>query len=111
MFPLYGWRRRYPEFDAACTPSEDEKRAAVEAALFHRATGYSHRSVKILTVDKLVQKVKYTEHYPPDVAAIKYYLNNRDRANWSEKTEVEQSGGVTVKVIGGLPGETEEETK
>ena len=31
-----------------------------------------------------------------DVQAIKYYLNNRDNANWRDKQEIEHSGEVVT---------------
>ena len=105
---LWRWRKQYPEFAAASQTNEAERVAAMHAAAFHRGVGYSYESEKIMVVNGEVIRVPVVEHCPPDPSVLKYYLNNRDRANWSEKTEVEQSGGVTIRVTGGLPDQEDE---
>lgn len=67
-------------------------------ALHARATGYSHPAVKILSVGgpkgsgSTVERHKYTEHYPPDAAAAKLWVQLVE--GFSEKTEQQQSGEV-----------------
>ena len=57
-------------------PAKEVADERVGRALYHRAIGYSHPAVKVLTValgnnagSKVVRE-EYTEHYPPDTAAI-----------------------------------------
>ena len=97
-----------PEFLAAATSTESERLEAVKRSLYHRAMGYSHPAVKIMTVSvgggvSEVVREEYVEHYPPDVSAIQFFLKNRDPANWKDRQEVQQSGDVVVRVEGGLP--------
>jgi hypothetical protein len=57
--------------------------AAVAGALYKRAMGYSHPAEKIhVTKDGDVIKVPYTQHYPPDTAALNFFLANRQRELW-----------------------------
>jgi hypothetical protein len=39
-----------------------------------------------------VVKVQYVEHVPPDVAAAKFWLLNRRRAQWSNTSRHELTG-------------------
>ncbi|QKG56995.1 hypothetical protein GKZ68_10375 [Hymenobacter sp. BRD128] len=67
-------------------------------ALHARAVGYSHRAVKILAVSQgkgmasVVEQIPYTEHYPPDAAAAKLWLQTVE--GLSEKQEVKHSGEI-----------------
>lgn len=72
--------------------------------LYQRATGYEHKAVKFMTVSigmgcgSQVEEKEYTEHYPPDAAAAKLWLQVVE--GWTEKQEVKQkvehSGQVTI---------------
>ena len=67
-------------------------------ALYERATGYEHDAVKILALSQgkgepsIVEEVPYTEHYPPDTAAAKLWMQLVE--GFSEKTQHEHSGEV-----------------
>lgn len=109
------WKAEHPEFLSAATPTPEEQLAAVKGALLHRALGYSHMAEKIMTrsigdgCSEIVRE-EYVEHYPPDVAAIRYFLNNKSGGEYKDTQEVEQRGDVVVRVEGGLP-EKEDGTK
>ena len=98
-----------PEFRAACVVTDEERLEAVKRSLFHRATGYSHATRKIMAVPagggmSEIVEVPYVQHYPPDVAAIRFYLCNRAPAEWRERAETApESSEVVVRVLGGLP--------
>ncbi len=64
----------------------DEK---VEDALYQRAIGYSHPEDKIFNDNGTPLIVPTTRHYPPDVAAIAFWLKNRQPGKWKDKQEVE----------------------
>jgi len=81
----------------------------VVMALYERATGYSHPAVKIMSVSQgpftapEVQRHVYTEHYAPDTAAAKLWMQLVE--GFSEKTEQKQSGEVkfTFNLIAPAP--------
>ena len=71
-------------------PAKEVADERVGRALYHRAIGYSHPAVKIVTValgnnagSKVVRE-EYTEHYPPDTAAICFWLKNRQPDRWRD---------------------------
>ncbi len=88
------WIDKHPELAAAYAIGRDEASDHVERALFERATGYSHPSEKIVVVSggqgmgSSVERVDITEHYPPDPAALKMWLNNRRPTDWADKQQV-----------------------
>ncbi|MDF7813618.1 hypothetical protein [Hymenobacter sp. YC55] len=63
--------------------------------LYERAVGYSHPAVKFLTVSQgsglgsSVEECEYTEHYPPDTAAAKLFVQLVE--GFKEKSETEHT--------------------
>ena len=66
----------------------------VEAALYERARGYSHKDVDIKCFEGHVIKTPYIKHYPPDVQAAMFWLKNRKPEVWRDKVDVDVSGKV-----------------
>ena len=108
---LYNWREEHQEFLEQWVSGLKEADAKVAQSLFRRATGYKHKAVKIFanaTTGDIV-KVPYTERFPPDVGAAKFWLVNRDKARWKPesafgKPEENPDGEeVTINIKGGLP--------
>lgn len=94
---LYRWRHQYPEFREALRLGKDSADDRVESALYHRAVGYSHDAVKIMTMShgalgSSVHIEPYVEHVPPDIGAIKLWLTNRRPDRWREKVNTELTG-------------------
>lgn len=91
------WAHEHPEFSVALRLGREAADERVERALFERATGYEHPAVKIVAVSggqgcgSHIEKVEYTEHYPPDTEAAKFWLKNRKPSRWREKSEVDQN--------------------
>ena len=112
---ICAWKRKHPEFRAACEVTDEEKLEAVKRSLYHRATGYSHPAKKIMAIaagggTSRIVEVPYAEHHPPDVAAIKYFLNNKAPGEFCERgPAAEATGEVVVRVLGGLPDEEPED--
>lgn len=120
------WKVKLPEFRAVISQAKEDFNANVSGSLYHRATGYSQKAIKIIydpkRAEQLAQiylyeldkwekagadpltkptpppedagviKVPYKERFPPDVAAIKFYLTNRQADQWKEKNQTELTG-------------------
>lgn len=104
------WRKRYPEFDAACREGKEDADARVAKSLYQRAIGFERADVtEHLGPDGKVLKVtKSTKYYPPEVSAAIYWLNNRQRNRWSNRPGEDGPQVIDVaeaisKLIGGLP--------
>lgn len=103
---LYTWKHVHPDFAEALKIGKEAADDRVEQALYRRALGYSHDAVKIMTVDGSVVQEPYVEHFPPDTAACRYWLNNRRSAIWRDKQDVELTGkdGGPIDIRGGVSG-------
>lgn len=79
------WGNQHPAFSAAIKDGKMMADATIADSLYQRAKGYSHRSVKIMVVDKCVEQVPFIEHYPPDPTSMIFWLKNRRPDLWREK--------------------------
>lgn len=97
---LHLWKKENPEFSEAIKRGKDEADAKVAESLYNRALGYSHPEDKIFNVQgkggpepMIVPTIK---HYPPDATSAIFWLKNRQKEKWRDKTEVETNGSVTI---------------
>lgn len=95
---IENWQGSKPEFLWALKEAKQIADDLVEAALFSRAVGYSHKSVKVFFDSKSLATIEheYTEHHAPDVTAGIFWLKNRKPDEWRDKQEVEHSGSVST---------------
>jgi hypothetical protein len=64
----------------------------VERSLFMRAIGYSHPEEKVFCHQGEIIKETVMKHYPPDTAAVQFWLKNKQPEKWADtktKTEIE----------------------
>jgi hypothetical protein len=86
------YMNRFPEFRAAIEGGRAARDDQIVSALFHRAKGYEHEAEKIFCTNGVVQKVTYTEHYPPDAASAIFWLKNRQPDEWKDVSQKEITG-------------------
>ena len=93
---LNNWKRAHPEFFESLKAGKLEADGRVAQSLFRRALGYEHEAVKILQYEGAPVIVPYTEKYPPDTTAAIFWLKNRRKADWRDKTDHEHTGTVSL---------------
>lgn len=97
------WKQSKPEFLQALKDGKERADANVAMSLYRRALGYSHKAVKILTVadgnntGSHIEQVPYTERYPPDTAAAIFWLKNRQKGAWRDRTEHTGKDGAPIE--------------
>ena len=89
---IYRWKSKYPEFCDAIKIGGEAADERVERSLFERATGYRHKATKIMQHQGQVIQQEYLEVHPPETAAMIFWLKNRRRDKWRDKTEQELTG-------------------
>ena len=100
------WQCTFPEFSVALKVGKEEADAKVERALFQRAIGYSFDAQKITNPAHGTPKVvNYVEHVQPDVTAAIFWLKNRQRDKWRDRTEHEHSGALDINAVWAQMGE------
>jgi hypothetical protein len=87
------WRKAYPDFNDALEKGRLAPDAAVVESLFKRAVGYDYYEDG-LTRTGAIRQVK--RHLPGDTGAIRYWLNNRQRDQWKDRSS-QEVGGSTEK--------------
>jgi hypothetical protein len=86
------WVNAQPAFSDARKNGKEVADANVADRLYQRAMGYTHPEEKIFQYEGDAVRVETTRHYPPETAAAIYWLNNRQRARWSNRHLHEHSG-------------------
>lgn len=111
------WKKKHPAFQKAIKSGKQIADAAVAEKLYTRATGFkytettfekagSKESLEITTEGDITSNEEYvkkvvTKQMPPDTSAAIFWLKNRQKENWRDKHEVEQTNKtITVKVDG-----------
>lgn len=84
---LYRWKAEHIDFRDAIkiggSPCDDR----VERSLYQRATGYVIKSEKVFNANGKVLRADTYEHIPPDTGAAIFWLKNRRKEQWRDKTE------------------------
>lgn len=102
---LHSWKDEHPAFGDAIRLGREDLLDNARVSLYRRAIGYSHQAEKIVTLSagqfggSYIERVKIVEHYPPDVAALRFLLTNRDPANWKDRQEVKHEGTLTLEQV------------
>lgn len=90
------WMVEFPEFCHAVKTAKEEANDRVERSLYQRAVGYTFDAVKIMTSAGKEMIVPYREHVPPDVTAQIFWLKNRRKDQWRDKTEQDINHKMTL---------------
>lgn len=92
------WKLEHTSFSEALKRGKKIADAEVAEKLFKRATGYSHEDVDIKVIDGEIVMTPLTKHYPPDTIAAIFWLKNRQKDKWRDKTEqdIKYPDGVQV---------------
>lgn len=90
---LCEWKTKYAEFAEALKKAKEKPDTAVEAALFRSAMGYTHREEKIFYSVRSgkVKRIEVVKHYPPNPAAMIFWLKNRKPKDWRDTLNVDQT--------------------
>lgn len=92
------WKVEHKEFSESIKVPKGEADQRVEQSLYLRAMGYEHDEVDIRVIGGELVKTDIRKFYPPDTTAAIFWLKNRKPAEWRDKTDVEHSGDLIVKI-------------
>jgi len=99
---IYRWSAEHGEFCQALKQGKEVADERVTRALYHRATGYSFDTVKIMQYEGAVMEVPYREHVAPDTTAMIFWLKNRRPDLWREKQEIDVSVRPFEEILAAL---------
>lgn len=104
------WVATHSEFAEAVKSGGQIADANVAKALYRRAIGYRHKAVKIMSVagpagtGSAIERVPYTEVYPPDTVAAIFWLKNRQKEHWREKIQLSNDPENPVSITLNMAG-------
>lgn len=81
------WKVQHSDFSEAVKLPKGEADEKVEQSLYKRAMGYEHDEVDIRVIDGKVVETPIRKFYPPDTAAMIFWLKNRKKADWRDRIE------------------------
>lgn len=88
VLTVHRWKKDHKEFCNALKAGKDEADAVVAQSLYRRATGYERKTVKLAQVDGTFTDAREViEEVAPDTTACIFWLKNRQREHWRDKTE------------------------
>lgn len=81
---FYEWKRKYPEFADAIARGKARADGKVANALYQRAVGMLIPKVHVSNYQGKVTLTDLHEYIPPDTAAAKFWLKNRQKELWKD---------------------------
>ena len=89
---LKRWVRAHPEFQDCVKKGNILADAEAPNRLYTRACGYSRVVVKDATrKGRIIDRMEYVQHIPPDVPACILWLKNRRPDLWRDRVDMEVS--------------------
>lgn len=107
------WKVKHKEFSDAIKVPKSEADERVEQSLYRRAMGYEHDEVDIKVVAGQIIETPIRKYYPPDTAAMIFWLKNRKKEEWRDKIEHEVGGpnGGPIQTTVAVTGLTDEQLR
>lgn len=96
------WKAKYKEFSDTLRLGKDAADDRVEAALYHRAIGYSHPDTDIRVIDNKIVTTDMIKHYPPETKANLAWLYNRRPNKWHPAPKDGFAGEELAEVLSRL---------
>lgn len=96
---IYEWRSIYPEFSEALKKAKDEADNLIEKSLYNRAKGF--KQIEQRTTKDGVVELEVS--YAPDPTSMIFWLKNRKRKEWCDRTIQQLEGDVTHSFVTDKP--------
>lgn len=85
------WKKKFSDFSAVLKRGKEVVDRQVENALLKTAVGYVYEEETVTNTGEVVTVRKYSK---PNTTAQIFWLKNRKRGQWTDKSEVEVTGAV-----------------
>lgn len=94
---LEDWTVRHEELAEVMRIGKAPADNRVERRLYERAVGYDYVEEVVAKSPEGPVVLQVKKHQPPDIAAMKIWLLNRKRHEWSDRREIAIEGNVRVQ--------------
>jgi hypothetical protein len=96
---ITNWKQNLPEFLASIKSGKEKADANVAERLYQRAMGYEHPETKVFCQEGEIIEHEVIKHYPPEVAAIAFWLKNRQSKMWRDSHDFTSGGEKIVPQV------------
>jgi hypothetical protein len=97
---INNWKNEHEMFFESIKRGKNTADAEVAEKLFQRAKGYSCPEIITATHQgQITDTMEVTKHYPPDPVSMIFWLKNRQKDKWRDKSETEHSGEIKLPNI------------
>ena len=94
------WKKKFSDFSAVLKRGKEVVDRQVENALLKTAIGYVYEEETVTNTGDVVVVKKYSK---PNTTAQIFWLKNRKRNQWTDKSEVEVTGAVVFSNESEIP--------
>lgn len=94
------WKKKFPALSAVLKRGKEVVDRQVENALLKTAVGYVYEEETVTNTGEVVTVKKYSK---PNTTAQIFWLKNRKRGQWTDKSEVEVTGAVVFTNESDIP--------
>lgn len=102
------WKKRFPALSAALKESKEVVDRQVENALFKSAVGFIYEEDVVTNAGDVVRVKKYSK---PNTTAQIFWLKNRKREQWTDKSEVKVEGTIQASKLDGILAQLGDDSK
>lgn len=97
---LNNWKNKYPDFLQSIKNGKEKADFEIANSLYHKAKGYKRKAIQFATFQgQITDREEYIEEIPPDTTAAIFWLKNRQKTYWRDKTEQEVTNKTPQIVV------------
>ncbi|MGL4446338.1 MAG: hypothetical protein ACRCYV_07275 [Aeromonas sp.] len=93
---IYRWQQHYPEFAQAVFRGGVQADGEVARALYDRALGSTVPDTHVAVIEGQVVQTPIEKHFPPETAAARMWLKNRQPELWKDKVELVEKPTIAL---------------
>ena len=97
------WKHTHPEFSEAIKVAKEVADRNVERSLYRKALGYEFESEKVFCFEGGIVRAPIREIVPPSDTACIFWLKNRKKDVWRDKSDIEHSGEIKTVMVASSP--------
>lgn len=97
---INNWKKAHPQFFVSIKAGKEIADAKVTESLYNRALGYKHEDTHISNYQGDITITPIMKYYPPDATSAIFWLKNRQKDKWRDKSEQDINlGGDLASLI------------
>jgi hypothetical protein len=100
---FYNWMDVMPEWKEAILEAREKADLEVVHSTRANAIGFYKEETQVFIYRGQIIEKQVKKYYPPNPVTQKFWLINRQRANWTDTSEVKHSGVLGLRKVEDIP--------